>query len=172
MGPPWDAFGSRPRKTTKRSLSGLPFWVTILTYFLTFLMLIFVSFLNLSPTSFWRQRHPQTSISKGVGRHLEHILNKCGKVETAIPCGMVLKNQALEGLCLTLFCHFHLQVFGTSFFHDSFDDLSPFYTCASIGSQFFTTCCKYFDHHSQARKKYKKSIGDGISSGPPAAHQG
>jgi len=75
-----------------------------------------VWFLNLSPTSFWRQRHPRASISNVFGRHLEHILNKCGKVETAILCGRVLKNQALEGLCLTLFCHFHVQVFGTSFF--------------------------------------------------------
>ena len=127
MGPPWDAFGSRPRKTTKRPLFGVPFWGTFLTYFLTFLMLIFVCFLNLSPTSFWRQRHPQTSISKGFGCHLEHNLNKYGKVETAIPCGMVCENQALEGLCFTLFCHFHVQVSGTSFSHDSFDDLSQFY---------------------------------------------
>ena len=85
-------------------------------------------FVNLSSTNFLCQRHPRASISNVFGRHLEHILNKCGKVETAILCGRVLKNQALEGLCLTLFCHFHVQVFGTSFFHDSFDDLSPFYT--------------------------------------------
>jgi hypothetical protein len=59
---------------------------------------------------------------------LEHNLNKYGKVETAIPCGRVCENQALEGLCFTLFCQIHVQVFGTSFFHASFDDLSPFYT--------------------------------------------
>ena len=41
MGPPWDAFGSRPRKTIKKSLSGLPFWGTFLKYFLLFLMLVF-----------------------------------------------------------------------------------------------------------------------------------
>ena len=44
MGPPWDVFGSRPRKTTKRQLSGLPFWGKFLTYFLTFLMLSFCVF--------------------------------------------------------------------------------------------------------------------------------
>jgi hypothetical protein len=85
-------------------------------------------FVNLSPTNFLRQRHPRASISNAFGRHLVYIWNKCEQLETAILCRMVLKNQALEGLCFTLFCHFHVQVFGTSFFHDSFYDLSPFYT--------------------------------------------
>jgi hypothetical protein len=41
LGPPWDAFGSRPRKTTKRPLFGVPFLCTFLTYCRTFLMLVF-----------------------------------------------------------------------------------------------------------------------------------
>ena len=85
-------------------------------------------FVNLSPTSFLRQRHPQASILKGFGCLLEQTLNKSEKAKTTIPCGKGLQNQALEGLCFTMFCHFHVQVFGTSFFHDSFDDLSAFYT--------------------------------------------
>ena len=41
LGPPWDAFGSRPRKTTKRPLCGVPFRVTFFADFRIFLMLVF-----------------------------------------------------------------------------------------------------------------------------------
>jgi hypothetical protein len=83
-------------------------------------------FVNISPTIFLRQRHPQASISSRFGCLLEHILNNSGKLETTIPCGRGLENQALEGLCFTLFRHFHAQVSGTFYFHASFNDLSAF----------------------------------------------
>ncbi len=76
----------------------------------------FVCFLNLSRTRFWRQRHPQASISKGFGCLLEHTLNTSEKAKTPIPCRMGCENQALEGFCFTLFCHFHVQVSGPLFF--------------------------------------------------------
>ena len=113
--PPWDAFGFRHQKTTKKQLFRVPFLGTFCV-FETSLLPVFSAKSTL-----------QASISKGFGCHLEHNLNKYGKVETAIPCGKGCENQALEGLCFTLFCHFHVQVSGTSFFHDSFDDLSQFY---------------------------------------------
>ena len=46
------------------------------------------------------------------------ILSKCGKVETTILLESGLENQALEGLCVNLFCHFYVHVFMTCLFQD------------------------------------------------------
>ena len=130
MGPSWNAFGPRPRKTTK-NLAWVPFFWVYFRHISYFSDACFLTcFVNLSPTSFLRQRHPRASISNAFGRHLVYIWNKCEQLETAILCRMVLKNQALEGLCFTLFHHFHAQIAGTFYCHASFDDLSTFCTFA------------------------------------------
>ena len=62
MGPPWNAFGSRPRKATKKPLSGVPFCGACFFIFSYFSDACFLTcFLNLSSTSLWRQstRRPQ-----------------------------------------------------------------------------------------------------------------
>jgi hypothetical protein len=119
------------RPQTPKTIKKIPFrgflFDYILAHFNTLLVTVFGMFLLTSLLlSFWRQRHPQTSISKAFGCHLGHILSKSGKVETTIPCGSGHENQALEGLCFSLFCHFHVQVFGTCLFHDLFDDFIAF----------------------------------------------
>ena len=99
----------------------------MLAPFGTFLVTVFLNVFEASLLlSFWRQGQPQASISKVLGWHLGHILNKFGNVKTMIPCGRGHKNQALEGLCFSLFCHFHVQVFGTCLFQDVFDNFVAF----------------------------------------------
>ena len=50
------------------------------------------------------------------------ILSKCGKVETTILLERGIGNQALEGLCVVLFCHLYAHVFMPCFFYDLFVD--------------------------------------------------
>ena len=47
-------------------------------------------------------------------------------MEPTILCGRGHGNQALEGLCFNLFCHFRVHVFGTCLFHDLCHDFVTF----------------------------------------------
>ena len=127
MGPPWGALGPRPPKKSKKSSLLVLLFDHMLTPFGTFLVTVFLNVFEASLLlSFWRQGQPQASISKALGWHLGHILSKFGNVKTMIPCGRGHTNQALEGLCFSLFCHFHVQVFGTCLFQDVFDNFVAF----------------------------------------------
>ena len=90
-------------------------------------------------TPFCSQRHPQASISKAFGYHLAHILSKSRKVETTIPCGSGHEKQALEGLCFSFFCNFHVHVFGTGLFQDLFHN----------GVTFSAFVCQFLHHFGQ-----------------------
>ena len=70
--------------------------------------------------SFWCQRHLLASISKALWSNSVDILSKCGKVETTILLERGVENQALEGLCVVLFCDLYAHVFMACFFHDLF----------------------------------------------------
>ena len=54
------------------------------------------------------------------------ILSKCGKVETTILLERGIENQALEGLCVVLFCDLYAHVFMACFFHDLFVNFVAF----------------------------------------------
>jgi hypothetical protein len=70
--------------------------------------------------SFWCQRHLSASISKDLWSNSVDILSKCGKVETTILLERGVENQALEGLCVVLFCDLYAHVFMPCFFYDLF----------------------------------------------------
>ena len=120
-------FGHRSEKGSKQQLCRPSFLTARRHLLLVFSVICFLhSFETSFLLAFLRQRHLPASISKAFGCHLVNILSKSVKAETVFPCGREHENQALEGLCFNLFCPFHLQVFGTSVFHDSFDDFVAF----------------------------------------------
>ena len=77
LGPPCDALGSRPQKTTKESLSGVPFLGTFLTYVLTFLMCVFCLFFKLLSYEILAPKAPAGFNFEGrwvpFGAHSQHI---------------------------------------------------------------------------------------------------
>ena len=79
LGSSWDAFGSKLRKTTKKTICDVPFWLHFWYTSRLFWCLFMVWVLNFPPTSFWLQRHP--SISKSFGCYLQHNLNRSEKMK-------------------------------------------------------------------------------------------
>ena len=82
LGPPWSAFGPRPKKVTKKILFGTSFSTTFLLDFLTFLMLCFCVFFEplsyqplgaKSPASF--NFEGLTGLPEGTKNH-EKMMNK------------------------------------------------------------------------------------------------
>ena len=129
--------GPQTPKIIKKITFGEVLFDHMLTHVGTCLVTVFLHVFQASLLlSFWRPRHPQASISKAFGCHLGHILNKPGKVETTIPFERGLENQALGGLCFSLFCQFHVHVFGTCLFHELFDDSFTFdaFVCVHWGA--------------------------------------
>ena len=171
MGPPWDAFGSRPRKTTKRPLFGLPFWGTIFTYFLTFLMLIFCVLLKPLFYKLLAPKAPADLNFEGLWVPFGTQSQQIWKSWNCVSVWEGMRKSSFGGVVFHLVLSFSCAGFRDVFFSwFVWRFVTILRICASIGSPFLTTCCNYFDHHFQARKKWKDYFGPGISSRAPWTH--
>ena len=195
---PWGHPGA-PQETDSKNHKKTHFLGPPFHYiFSLFWCFVFVSFCNLSPTSFLVPKRLQASISKvpgGAKKHKktkekekgesesEKTLNECPEPRSARACAVETQ---IDIFLENLTCHWkylHLSSLFASFlvpFASRFSGHFVFVNSTisghishfrvSIWPPILATICNYFDRPFQARKKRKDRNGPGISLRPPWTH--